>query len=244
MGSFSPLKNAGWSQGLYEVSSTQKEALGALRITEDGRKFRYGLAAGTLVAGGAVFGAADVDNHIAVVQTGYTNSLGASSVTVLVGATAVTANQYDEGYLVMYRGAAGTVGHYYKIISHTVSAAGSETITVLVKDPLHKATVATDYFSLYANPYKAIVAATDIATNYLGQAFVGMTTGQYGWFQTGGFGVCLGGDTATMGYPIGPSDTESSLEVASETQAGMIVGYAYAGNLVSGYYTSVYLTMD
>lgn len=244
MGSFTPFKNQAWSQGLYEVSSTQKEALGALRITEDGRKFRYGLAAGTLVAGGACFGAVDVDNHVAVVQTGYTNALGATQVSVLVGATAVTANQYDEGYLVMHRGAAGTAGLYYKIVSHTVSAAGSEAITVVLKDPLYKATAETDYFSLYANPWKAVVASTDIATNWIGQAFVGMTTGQYGWFQTGGWGVTLGGDTAAMGYPIGPSDTESALEVASETQAGMIVGYAYGGNLVSGYYTTVYLTMD
>lgn len=236
-----PFKNAGWAQDLYAVSTTKMETLGALRITEDGRIFRYGLAAGTLVAGGACFGAADVDNHVAVVQTGYTNALGATDVTVLVGATAVTAGQYDDGYLVMYRGAAGTAGLYYPIASHGVSAAGSETITVRVKHGLIKATLATDYFSLYANPWKAVVASTDIATNWVGQAFCGMTSGQYGWFQTGGWGVALGGDTATMGYPVGPSDTESALEIASETQAGMIVGYAYGGNLVSGYYTGVML---
>lgn len=239
-----PSKNTAWAQGLYEVSTTKKECLGALRETYDGRKFRYGLAAGTLIAGGATFGAVDVDNHVAQIQTsGAANAVGSLNVSVYVGGTVVTANQYDDGYLVIYRTTSGRQGLIYPIASHEASAAGSEIITVTLKEPLIVATYTTCYFSLYRNPWKSLVAATDVACNYTGQAFVGAASGEYLWVQTGGIAAVTGGDTATVGYPVGPSDTESSIEVAS-TQVGPVIGYAYGGNLVSGYCTPAILFCD
>jgi len=56
--SISPIKINAWSQGLYEVSATKKECLGALRETEDGRKFRYAKSGATLIVGGATYSAA------------------------------------------------------------------------------------------------------------------------------------------------------------------------------------------
>ena len=235
-----PIKINAWAQGLYETSTTKKECLGAKRITEDGREFRYGKAGGGLIAGGATFGVAVTANHVAQIQTsGAANAVGSTNVTVYVGATAVTANQYDDGYLVVYRTASGTAGMMYPISSHTTSA-GSETITVTLKEPLEVATYTTCYLSLIPNPYSSVVAATDIATSYTGQAFVSCASGSYCWIQTAGLSNTKGGDTATANYPIGPSDTESCLEVAS-TQAGPVVGYAYGTALVQDYHTPVML---
>ena len=236
-----PIKINAWAQGLYETSTTKKECLGAKRITEDGREFRYGKAGGALVAGGATFGVAVTANHVAQIQTsGAANALGSVNVTVYVGATAVTANQYDDGYLLVYRTTSGTAGMMYPISSHTTSSAGSETITVTLKEPLEVATYTTCYLSLIPNPYSSVVAATDIATSYTGQAFVSCASASYCWIQTAGMSNTKGGDTATANYPLGPSDTESCLEVAS-TQAGPVVGYAYSTALVSGYHTPVML---
>jgi hypothetical protein len=239
-----PKKINAWSQGLYKVSTTKKECLGALRETEDGRKFRYAKAGGTLIPGGGTYGAAVTANHSAQVQTsGAANTVGSIQVSVYVAGTAVTANQYDDGYLIVYRTATGTQGLIYPIASHTVSTAGSEIITVTLKEPLVKATLTTDYFTLVANPWSGIIASKDVATNYTGQAFVSVASGEYCWVQTGGIGVATGGDTAAMGYPVGPSDTESCLEVAS-TQVGPVIGYAYGTDLVSGYCTPVNLWTD
>jgi hypothetical protein len=235
-----PIKINAWAQGLYETSTTKKECLGAKRITEDGREFRYGKAGGGLIAGGATFGVAVTANHVAQVQTlGAANAVGSTNVTVYVGATAVTANQYDDGYLLVYRTTSGTAGMMYPISSHTTSA-GSGTITVTLKEPLEVATYTTCYLSLIPNPYSSVVAATDIATSYTGQAFVSCASGSYCWIQTAGLSNTKGGDTATANYPIGPSDTESCLEVAS-TQAGPVVGYAYGTALVQDYHTPVML---
>lgn len=240
----SPIKINSWAQGLYEVSTTKKECLGALRETEDGRKFRYALAGATLIPGGATFHAAVDSNFLAQVQTsGAANAAGATVVSVYVGATAVTANLFDDGYLIVNRTATGKQGLYYPIASHSVSAAGSEIITVTLKEPLVKATLTTDYFSIISNPWSSVGVSTDIATNFTGMAMVDATSGQYLWVQTGGLGVATGGDTATMGYPVGPSDTNNSLEVAS-SQTGSVVGYAYGSALVSGYVTPVMFFCD
>lgn len=236
-----PIKINAWAQGLYETSTTKKECLGAKRITEDGREFRYCKAGGTLIPGGATYGPALTANHVAQIQTsGAANAVGATNVTVYVGATAVTANQYDDGYLLVYRTTSGTAGMMYPILSHTTSSAGSETITVTLKEPLEVATYTTCYLSLIPNPWSSCIAATDIATSYTGQAFVACASGSYCWVQTGGLGNTKGGDTATANYPIGPSDTDNCLEVAS-TQAGPVVGYAYGTALVVGYHTPVML---
>jgi hypothetical protein len=120
-----PKKNTGWSQGLYSVSSTKKCTLGAIRETDDGRKFRYAKSAATLVVGGATYSPATDANFVAQIQTsGAANAKGATQVSVYVGGTAVTANMFDDGYLVVYRGGTTTAGYYYPIASHTVSAAG------------------------------------------------------------------------------------------------------------------------
>lgn len=236
-----PINTTAWAQGLYEISSTKKHCLGAIRETEDGRMFRYAKSGATIIPGGATYAAAVDSNFLAQIQTsGAANAVGATNVTVYVGGTAVTANLFDDGYLIINRTATGKQGLIYPISSHTTSSAGSETITVNLKTPLVKATLTTDYFSIMPNPWSSIGISTDIATNWTGQAFVDATSGYYLWVQTGGIGVATGGDTATMGYPVGPSDTNSCLEVAS-AQAGPVVGYAYGSALVSGYCTPVYL---
>lgn len=235
-----PIKINAWAQGLYETSTTKKECLGAKRITEDGREFRYGKAGGTLIAGGATFGVAVTTNHVAQEQTsGAANAVGSTNVTVYVGATAVTANQYDDGYLLVHRTTSGTAGMMYPISSHTTSA-GSGTITVTLKEPLEVATYTTCYLSLIPNPYSSVVAATDIATSYTGQAFVSCASGSYCWIQTAGLSNTKGGDTAAANYPLGPSATDYCLQVAS-AQQGPVVGYAYSTALVSGYHTPVML---
>lgn len=242
--SISPIKINAWSQGLYEVSATKKECLGALRETEDGRKFRYAKAGDTLIVGGATYSAAATSNHVNQIQSsGAANAAGAIQVTVYVKGTAVTANQYDDGYLVVYRAGSGTAGYYYPIASHSTTATGSETITVTLKEPLVKATYTNDYFSLFANPWSGVGNVTDIAVSWSGQAMAAATSGQYLWVQTGGFGVAFGGDTSAVGMVVCPSDTTYALETAAG-YTGPFVGHVYSTAFDSGYFTPVLLKYD
>lgn len=239
-----PLKNQAWNQGLYDVSSTKLETLGCLRETQDGRKFRYAKAAATLVAGGATQAAAAIANHVAQIQTsGAANAVGATSVSVYVGATAVTANYYDDGYLVFYRAGAGTAGPYYPIKSHTASTAGSEIITVTLAEPLVGATAVTDYLSLFANPWGALAIGTDVAVFPTGQAMAAATSGQYLWVQTGGFATHKGGDTAAVGMMMTTGTTDhTTLTQAAYTSPP--IGAIYGTAAVSGYFGPIFMLID
>jgi hypothetical protein len=240
-----PKKNQGWSQGLYAVSSTKKETIGALRETEDGRKYRYAKAGATTVCGGSTYSPATDANFIAQIQTsGAVNAIGSTRVAVYVGGTAVTANMFDDGYLVLYRTAGVKLpGRYYPISSHSVSAAGSEIIYLQLKEPLQEATLLTDYFSIYQNPWSGISNVTDIAVTFTGIAQAVATSGQFLWLQTGGFCAVMGGDTSAIGMVVCPSDTTYCMETAAG-YTGPFAGYVFGGALVSGYFTPVILTVD
>ena len=239
-----PVRINAWAQGLYDVSSTKLHTLGAIRETEDGRRFRYGKAGATMVAGGATQAAAATANHIAQIQTsGAANAAGSTNVTVYVGATAVTANQYDDGYLVVHRTTSGTAGLYYPIASHTTTSTGSTTITVTLKEPLKLATYTDDYFSLFCNPWSAVAIGTDVAVFPTGMAMNAASSGQYLWFQTGGFCVQKGGDTAAVGTMMttGTADyTTLTMAAYTSTQIGAI----YSTAAVTGYFTPIFLTID
>src|SRR5437773_343778 len=66
--------------------------LGERMVTKDGRSFRYCLnGAVALVAGNVIQAAAQIPNHLAL--TPVAASIGDTSITVALGATAATANQ-------------------------------------------------------------------------------------------------------------------------------------------------------
>jgi hypothetical protein len=237
-------KTQGWSQGIFKVSATKRELFGALRILPDGRKFRYGKAGGTLVAGGMCIMAEAVTNHIQQVQTsGAANAVGATVVTVYVGATAVTADQYKDGFLQVYDGAAGTTGVQYRISSHGVSAAGSEAISVTLVEPIQVATIVSDTFSLIPNPWSSCTHTTGKAHGAAGIAMKAASSGEYLWFQTGGPAICKAEGTAALGSEIGISNTTQEIELAAaytDPTVGFVIGVANA----AGKWSPVFLTID
>lgn len=233
-------KLSGFTQGLYDVSSTKKERFGALRETEDGRTFRYAKAGGTLVAGKNTYGAVGVANHIKQANTGYTMAVGATSVQVLVGATAVTANQYDDGYLQIYDGTAGTVGTQYLINSHTTSSAGSEAITLFLAEPIRVAVIATDTFSLVPHPYSSVIQQDTLAYQATGIPVTAVTSAYYCWIQTGGLGCSLNQANTALGSVI----TASTTSGATQTAAGytsMFMGVTTSFANVTTKYNPVWL---
>jgi len=239
-----PVRINAWAQGLYDVSTTKLHTLGAIRETEDGRRFRYAKAGATMAVGGSTQAAAAAANHVAQIQTsGAANAAGSTKVTVYVGATAVTANQYDDGYLVVYRAGSGTAGYYYPIASHTTTTTGSTTITVNLKEPLKLATYVDDYFSLFCNPWSAVAIGTDVAVFPTGMAMAAATSGEYFWCQTGGFCTHKGGDTAAVGMMMttGTSDyTTLTMAGYTSPQIGAIYGIAAA----TGYFHPIFMTLD
>ena len=85
----------------FKTSTTQQLSFGQEMHFKDGRRFRYGgaLAGGTAIVVGKLYQAAiPVGDH--VLQTASAAAVGDTLVSLVLGATAVTVDQYRDGYLV------------------------------------------------------------------------------------------------------------------------------------------------
>jgi hypothetical protein len=174
------------NQDIRETSAYRKHPLGTLAFTRDGRKFRYAKAgAADIVCGNALVAGDPVTNHqncaVAVAA-----AIGDKKVRVTLGATAATADQYKDGYLVTRDGTGE--GYIYQIDGNQAADA-SGTIWVYLRDAIEVALATTSEVSLEYNMYDLVViSATDQADCPAGIAHCAVDTSEapYFWVQTGG----------------------------------------------------------
>lgn len=209
------------AQDFRDISSTKQARLGAVAETEDGKRYRYALAGGVTLAPGKInVAAAHVANHVnKTVAT--TTVAGAQSVNVDIGATAVTANQYQDGSLVV-NDATGE-GILYAVRGHAASA-GSAELLINLTDPLETAlTVDVSEVSLIASPWSAIIVAPNaLAHRVVGVNNVSITNAFYGWVQTRGDCSVLSDGVITKGAGAILSDAVAGaveIEVAATVTA-------------------------
>jgi hypothetical protein len=224
---FEGLKTQMFRHSILETSTTQKEALGTLRILDDGRKFRYAKnGASALVAGNALQAPVVVAHHVemAVVAAA---AAGTKSVTVTLGGTAVTANQYAAGFLQINK--ADGIGHQYKILSHPAADAAANVVLTL-EDPIVDALTTSSEASLIANPYAAVVVTTGATCIPVGVAPCDVAANAYFWSQTGGVAcVETNGTPAAFSnlFPAAGGELDAG-PVTTTTQvlaAGPVVGF-------------------
>ena len=188
------------------------------------------LPSGVLVQGPASIGA----NHtgLAVVANA---AIGATQITVTLGGTAVTANQYAGGFAVI---SAGTgIGQTLRIASHPAQSTTSGNVVLTLEDPLSVAiTSSTSKVSLTLNPYGSLNGAAVsthgvIVSPSAGSSgpSIGVTVGpiaastaatlaaggipQYGFIQTKGAVACLNDSTTAIGLDVMPSSAISGAVV-------------------------------
>lgn len=193
---------------------------GAKFDTSDGREFvliqnaGVTLASGNLIQGPVKIGA----NHSNLACT--TAAIGATTITVTLGGTAVTANQYQGGFLVINAGTG--IGQTLKIASHPAQSSSSGTVVLTLEDPFQVATLASDSkATLDLNPYGA-ANGTDVRTSgcvvcptTLTGPVIGVTVSpiaaststvpSYGFIQTKGVVGCLNDATTAIGLDVMPS---------------------------------------
>lgn len=173
-------------QDFNSISSTQQDSLGNEAQTSDGRHFAYGLAGGTTLAPGLMnAGSAVVANHVNIAG-GTAAVVGDQKVTVTLGATAATADQYAGGYIWSNSTSTGQ-GAAYKIRTHA-AVGSSGTGVFYLDDPILVAWTTTTKVSLFANQYNgAIVSPASAAAGVVvGVNRQSITNAYFGWFQTKG----------------------------------------------------------
>lgn len=229
---------------LSENNTNKQWPLGTKLIYGE-RIFRYTLAgASPLVAGNVLQGQAPVAGH--VTEAIDTLAIGATTIAMTPGATAITLNEYQDGFMVQDSGASG-IGYAYKIKSNATSDGTTAFDTILV-DPLLVAIPATATVSFIQNPWGEVLQAivTTPTAKIAGIAQAVVTNAKFGWVQTRGPASVLTEGTVVAGNPVtgvtGTAGACGPLTTALVVKE-QVIGYV----LVAGAddtWSTIYLTLD
>ena len=236
------MKVQGFAQALYSTSASKKENLGTLRITPDGRKFRYAYnGAAELACGVTTTMIGAQANHINR-SMAIAASIGATEVSVTVGATAVTADSYADGYFQVNDGTG--LGQSYPIIGNTYCASSGTTIVTL-KDPLRIALAGSSSteVSLIYNPWYGTVIQGTVTTAPAGVTITVVPINYYYWSQTGGVACVMSEGTDAVGSILFNAATDGNTIVCDGYDSAYL-GMQIATAGVAAEYKPVWLTID
>lgn len=198
----------------FNTTSDQRYALGTLMVMDDGREFRYAkTGAVALVAGKLCQASAPIAGHQGLALPAAV-SVGARTLVVTNGATAITTDQYKDGYLNIEDDSGE--GRLYKIKSNTADAGnGPVTITLAEGASIKKALTTLTTVGLLKNRLDAVIAAPTALTGALaGVAVSDAAIGAYCWLQTKGYASVLTEGTLVIGQSAVPSVTTSGCVTA------------------------------
>ena len=251
-------------QDINTLSTSKQTQFGAKGMTEDGRAYRYVSFGGTsTVAPGQLVTSPVITNTtagfqgltITAVGTGgqVTANLATGSTQVVVtnGATAITQDQFAEGFLDVLVGALGiTSSASYRIKGNTAAAA-SATFTVYLAEALRNTTnlvPGTDTVNCQVSPYSAVItsssAASPVGVTVMPVPNTASVT-NYGWVQVGGPATVVNdsGAIITAGGSFGQSVTTGGAVVTATASTRPIIGYARVAMPVSAV-SPVWLTLN
>lgn len=225
-------------------SVTKLHTLGSLAFTKDGRLFRYGQAGATALAAGKLAQIpAVVANHQALVTAAA--AVGTKKVTVTLGATAATADQYADGYLVVRDTATTGAGQSFPISSNAVGAS-SGTCDIYLDEAVAEALTSASVTNLELAPYGSMLISSSGDTTELvtGVPQIDVTAAYYAWFQVRGVAAVLGNGTITKGAGlIKSATTAGAVDIEGTSAITMRVGIQLQTGTSTKYNTS-FLTID
>lgn len=211
---------------IYDKGTVQLHPLGQEGTDEIGRQYRYGKAGGSITAGQILCTPANVANHVGSRATN-SAAIGDSEIQVTVGATAVTADQYQGGVIVINAGTG--IGQQFKIKGNT-AAAGSGTTTVYIEGAVKVALASADSKAdLYPNKFNGLTASSTLLLRRVCAAVQAFSNNEYGWFATRGvFGLLVEGSAVGLADPVIPSATTAGAVegIGSAAVTDQVVGYA------------------
>lgn len=191
------------------TDSSLNTLLGSRWDLEDGREVRLILAgASNLAAGKLMQAPAPIADHanctVTAVQAYSANGNVPPTVTLTLGATAVVANQYAGGYLVVNSGTG--LGQTLQIASHPAAALSTALVVTLADGP-NTALTTSSKVTLISNPcYKVILNASGALEQPLGVTLYAVTAAYYAYIISKGVVSCLQDGNTTVGSAISPSN--------------------------------------
>jgi len=232
----------------YEEHSVAMHQYGAKLVAANGDIYRYTrvLATATDFVAGELYVAQDnIANHQNVALSAAA-AVGATLVIPTVGATAVTANEYDQGSLVFND--VSPEGETYFVTHHEANA-GSLATDVRISPALKTVTTTSSEVSLVRNPWNNPLLST---TSLLVVPVAGVplqdwdvSVANFGWLKTRGMTALLADATGwTDGYFVTVSnETSGAAGVISDIDQEMRIGQGMATGTATEF-NPVYLFID
>lgn len=213
-----------FGQPLFVSASSPVTNVGTEAITADGRHFRYVQAGATATVAGSMYQtAAELVNHDHL--TPAAAAIGATEITVTLGATAVTENQYAGGLLVV--DSAPGEGYSYFITGHPAADASATCVFTIDKPGVVVALTTASEVTLTPSPYSKIIVApaTTLTGAVVGVAPYIITASEYGWIQTKGpCGVLVAGTPGVGVAVVSPGSAAGAVVVDGAAAATQVVG--------------------
>lgn len=202
------------ANGQFQTSTDASLAtlVGTRWDLSDGREVRLvSAASGTTVAAGLLYqSAALIANHqnlaVTAVQAYSANGNVPAKVTVTLGGTAVTANQYAGGFLVVNDNAGE--GQTLRIASHPAQSSTTGDVAITLEDaPSVAITTASEVCLVPADGANVVINPTTPTGSLAGFGLYTIAAGAYGFLVTKGICSVLNADAnLTAGSAISPSN--------------------------------------
>lgn len=181
-------------------------------------------AATTIAAGKLYQDAAIVSNHENCAVTAFTaysaNGNVPAKVTLTLGATAVTANQYRGGFLVV-NDAVGE-GQTLRIASHPAADASASLVVTLEDAPNTALTTASEVSLIPAHGQDVIIFPTTATNVAAGVGLYPITAAYYGFLVSKGIVSCLADGAPASGAAISPSNAVAGAVEGAVLAQGLV----------------------
>jgi len=237
------------SQAIYDESQYAQHELGALGLDRFGNKYRYVKNGAVALAAGMLLQERVEAANFRSMVCAESAAIGAESILVTLGGTAVTANQFVNGTLIVESGTG--LGQEFMITRHDVQTSTSGTCRFYLDRPVKTALViTTSQVTVRNNPYNGVIEypVTTQTGGAVGVAKYVMTALYYGWVQTGGNCACLwdtGTNSSNGVSGVGPSSAVAgSVKPQTGVEGGIVIGFSREVVSVDSTYGPIHLQID
>lgn len=227
-----------YAQDFLSQNEKRVEVLGQRAFDCYGTEYRYSKNGATaLTPGTQLARAAVVANHLNC-SVAAAAGIGATRVSVTLGATALTEDYYKDGTLNINAGTG--LGNQYRIKGHPAADSGG-TVWIELVDTIRVALVATtSKASLHANKFSGVTISSSINANLAGVSPIAVTANYYFWAIVDGDHPVLQSGTESVGTMMIPHTTDGALgTLASSVDVDAPIAGIQVTTGVSGEYQLV-----
>lgn len=208
-GTFQQVSQSTTLYGGTATDSSLTTLVGTRWDLADGREVKLILAGASNLAVGKLMTAPawvsdNVNLAVTAVQAYSNNGNTPATVTVTLGSSSVTANQYRGGYMTVYDSTGA--GQTLQIASHPAATNGTSCVFTLADGP-NTALTTSSKVSLTANPANGVILMDHTALqNPVGVTLYPVTAANYAFIVSKGIVNCLNDGALTTGSAISPSN--------------------------------------